>query len=291
MADRLELRVIDDEGNVGRSIGGVRLEDGELAYHGSGVVRDVLESVATRRSVAPVDAFGLLYAEPWCNAKLVLQAASSVFASDRRQQWITRVLLDHLPGEHDQDDHAGGKAKAALAKARAALAETLRAVPGARDDHMFDPGGEGNDSRPWINFEGTNGEKIAPTREFEFNTDSTEDQETVTMSLDLAERQQFASALAVTLARDEAESSDNPLVASLLLAGAEGGAYFGNHDEDGSVEETGRYIDWSTKLDDGGRRFEVGHGDEESITFELTPAEMRALHATLTLSILEDEDR
>jgi hypothetical protein len=91
MDDRLELRVIDDEGNVGRSIGGVRKESGELTYHGSRVVRDVLESLATRRGCPATEAFDLLYADPWCNSKLVLQAATGVFANvERSRQTLAR---------------------------------------------------------------------------------------------------------------------------------------------------------------------------------------------------------
>lgn len=283
MATELALRFIDNDGSLGHVRGGVLLDGDKIVEYGvyGALARRIVGNVARLARVDEPRAIELIAAEPYGNQGMTLGPASPVARSRRREF----ELRNHMPGEHEQDDHAGGKARAALKKARAALAETLKLVPGARDDHAYIPGNsEAGDGR-YFDWSSSNGEKIAPIRSFEFGDI---DEETVSMDLDLSDRQQFATALGVTLARDEAMSNDNPYLASMLLAGVEGGAYFGNSDD---IGETGRYIDWSSKGDDGGRRFEVGHDEEDAITFDLSPDEMRALHASLVLSILEDEDR
>lgn len=78
MADKLQLRVIDDEGRIGRSLGEATLDAGEVSYFGSRILRDKLESFAGNRRIAVSEAFALLFADPWSNGKLVLGPASPV---------------------------------------------------------------------------------------------------------------------------------------------------------------------------------------------------------------------
>lgn len=63
----------------------------------------------------------------------------------------------------------------------------------------------------------------------------------------------------------------------------DGGIQF---DEQG--EEGGRYVDWSIVRYDGMRAFECGDG-RGNVQFDLTRAELVALHAALTATLLTDE--
>ncbi len=64
-----------------------------------------------------------------------------------------------------------------------------------------------------------------------------------------------------------------------------GGIEFDERDEDGSPR---RYIDWSIVRYNGERAFEVGDG-YGTVQFDLTRAEVLALHAALTATLLTDE--
>lgn len=64
-----------------------------------------------------------------------------------------------------------------------------------------------------------------------------------------------------------------------------GGIQFDERDDDGTP---GRYIDWSTVRYNGMRGFEVGDGNG-NVQFDLTRAEMVALHAALTATLLTDD--
>lgn len=282
MTSPLVLRAIDGEGKLGPVVGRVTIRDDEAVPEGraGSVAADIVRGVALRRQVSVARAAELIADEPYGNQKIVLQA-ERISARRRRQ------LLAYDPNQPRDDE--GKFAESPLTKARNMLIEQLKAVPGARDDHIFDPGGEGDTERPWASWEDA-ADGLFPTRNMEWNTNARDDdtQETVSFGTSHDERQQLATALGTTLMRDEGVPSDNPLVASVLLAGAHGSVIFGENED---IEESGRYIDWSSRdKETGNYKFEVGT-NEDTIMFELTPDELKTLHASLVLSLLEDDKR
>jgi len=60
---------------------------------------------------------------------------------------------------------------------------------------------------------------------------------------------------------------------------------FDERDDDGT---SGRYVDWSIVRYNGMRALEVGDG-YGTVQFDLTRAELVALHAALTATLLTDE--
>lgn len=74
------------------------------------------------------------------------------------------------------------------------------------------------------------------------------------------------------------------MIQALGLA-SKGGIDFDGEDEDGSK---GRYIDWSVVRYSGKRAFEFGDG-YSTAQFDLSRAEVMALHAALTALLLTDE--
>jgi hypothetical protein len=287
MAERLELRLIDDDFNVGRSIGGVRNEDGELAYHGSRVVRDVLESLARRRQCPPADAFALLHADPWCNGKLVLQAASGVFARvpmsrDEREARRAERIRNFDPNQPRDDD--GRFSESPLSKAKKALIEQLESLPGVFDSESWAPDDAPNGE--YFDWSNTIDGDYDAVRQLEFGDNDT--QAIIPLSRD--ERQALAAALAVTIMRDDGVPSDNPLVASMLLTAPHGAYTPSDPPDDMQFSDTGRYFDWG-RLTDGKYRFEGGSDDTDTAQVELSLDELKALHASLTLGLLEDVDQ
>jgi hypothetical protein len=82
----------------------------------------------------------------------------------------------------------------------------------------------------------------------------------------------------------ETMSEREMLLASLVLVNEDAGGVYFDYDQD----YDGRYIDWSCKLADGGRQFEVGDGTE-GVQLELTRAELVRLHAALTRLLLAEQ--
>jgi hypothetical protein len=285
MSERLELRLIDDDGNVGRSIGSVRLDGEELAYSGSRVVRDVLDSIARRRGCTAVHAFEYVHADPWCNAKLVLQAARVLarVAMPREERLARQAerLKNYDPNQPRDDD--GKFSESPLSKARKALIEQLENTEGVFDSDSYAPK------------ETPNGEYFDWSSKIEGDYDNVvqlefgdnDSQAVIPLSMD--ERQGLTAAMAVTIMRDDGVPSDNPLVASMLLTAPHGTYAVPDPPDDMQFSDTGRYFDWA-KLTNGNYRFEGGSDDTDLAQVELTLDELKALHASLTLGILKDED-
>lgn len=92
------------------------------------------------------------------------------------------------------------------------------------------------------------------------------------------ELEQLYSALAVTRLRDS-QAQGSPAVVALARLGH----------ADSLTLEDGSYIDWSTRTDDGDYGFGVGDADGGSAEFDLSPAEMDKLIASLALSTQSEE--
>jgi hypothetical protein len=60
-------------------------------------------------------------------------------------------------------------------------------------------------------------------------------------------------------------------------------------DPTGVAFDDDRYVDWSTKLDDGGVRMEAGDGDGNVAQLDLSHAELVELHTALTLYLLRED--
>jgi hypothetical protein len=290
MADRLELRVIDDDGNVGRSIGGVRKDGAELAYHGSRVVRDVLESLATRRQIEPAAAFDLLYADPWCNAKLVLQAATSPLArrstpeerAERRKRLATLLAREYV-----RDDE-GKFAKHGAVKAALEELGGLHQVVSFSSNPDAELGSDEDDSGGrYVDFSSRDGDDYR----FEFGNG---DDEVTQMRLFKGEVRQLANEMAMAMlkreeAPDPSESKRSLILASMMANQDNLGiaVKFADGDEDEDYE-AGRYLDFSRKREGGGYTLEVGSDDDGVIQIEMTNAEFDAMYASLALTLAID---
>lgn len=282
MTDRLQLRVIDDEGVIGRTIGEITCDErGEPQYTGSRIARDKLESFATNRRITTAQAFALLYADPWSNGKLVL-GPSSPIASTRK----SHAYVNHLPGEHDQDDRAGGKGKSAVSKLMSALDARGGGVGGLGFEDR-----DGVEPNRYIDISTVDdqGYYKLETGWFEEGDDGENQVAQITLHVD--EVRALASAMATTmLARESAPDGDDPrsvLLSSLMLAGESGGYHPGDPRSDEPYYETARNFDWSRR--DDAWEFEATSDDTDETAFTISDEEFAAMHASLVMTLLEEE--
>lgn len=279
MTSPLVLRPIDDEGQLGRALGSVRVTGNEMTVTGSPLAGEILRGVATRRGVSLARAAELIADEPYGNQKIVLQSERAQINS--RTKHGPRA---HLPGEHDQGDHAGGKVGAAVKK----LMSALEALGGEIGGKYYDDR-DGMESGRYLDVSFGNGDE----RDYaSIETGHADDDDRVAqITLHRDELREFASAMATTmLAREDPLDGDDPrsvLLSSLMLSGENGGYHPGDPRSDEPHTETNRNLDWNFR--DGEWMFEAYSDDTDATAFSLNDEEFRALHASIVMTLLEDE--
>lgn len=192
----------------------------------------------------------------------------ALLANGRAAGIVRSNLLRHLPGRHDQMSH--GRPRALAGK----LAELI--PDDQADDALSLSGGRYFD---W----GTNEDG---GRRFEVG----DGDDSAAFDVDAEDLKQIVNSLSVTLLRNTAtppagDDRQSVLIAALMSVGQRDGVYLGNVDE---IDERGRYLDWSSRGDDGSYRLDVG-SDDDSVTVPVSPEEMAQLHAQLVRTLLGDE--
>lgn len=286
--DRLQLRLIDSDGKIGRSIAEVVKANGAIVATGPGarVANGVVERYAFARQVDSIAAFDMLAADPWGNTKMVLGAASALARMQRRPK-------AHAPTnrEYVRDDE-GKFSENPISK----LMSALDARGGVAGGFNFEDREDVEPNR-YMEISSTDNEGYfkLETGWFEFeegegNTSIGENQ-VAQITLHVDEVRGLASAMATTmLARESTPDGDDPrsvLLSSLMLAGESGGYHPGDPRSDEGYYETNRNFDWSRR--DDGWEFEASSDDTDSTTFTMSDDEFAAMHASLVMTLLEEE--
>lgn len=126
-----------------------------------------------------------------------------------------------------------------------------------------------------------------------------EDGETIDLAgVSTADLELWAAALAGTILAEEHhidtfDPSDERavLLTSMQLTAPRDVVNFPDADPDEEEEDFGRYMDWSTRLDDGTRRLEVGRIDVDgvstvAIVMNITIDDLRRIHAQVVRTVL-----
>lgn len=281
MADRMELRVIDDDGVLGRALGQVRRDGDELTYSGSTIVRDILASLASRRRVEPVAAFDLMYADPWSNGKLALMPARQLLNRTPAERAAMRERWAKLRNERQYTRDEDGK----FAR-HGALKTALEEMGGQLAAYDF---GDKEGDQRYADFSSRNEEN--ETYRFELG-DS--DGEVVVTTLHKSELKTLSNEMAMSIMRrdsmqpDAAESKQSALLASMISGKDIGtGGQFADVGDDDDYEN-GRYFDFSYVEDREQQwRVEIG-SDDGTVQVGMTNEEFDALYASIALTLVTD---